>query len=92
VNDLSQKVFGRITNYKTGPNSQASKVCLIEFKGIDSMALAGKLVGQKVTWKNQTDSKIGKVTGTHGRNGMVQVRFKHGVPGQAIGSIVQLTS
>jgi ribosomal protein L35AE/L33A len=89
---LSQKVFGRITNYKTGPNTQASKVCLIEFKGIDSAGLAGKLVGQKVTWKNQTVSMIGRVTGAHGRNGMVQVRFKHGVPGQAIGSIVELTS
>jgi large subunit ribosomal protein L35Ae len=89
---LSQKVFGRITNYQTGPNSQASKVCLIEFKGFDSLGLAGKLVGRKVTWKNETDSKIGKITGTHGRNGMVKARFKHGVPGQAIGSIVELTS
>jgi ribosomal protein L35AE/L33A len=89
---LSQKVFGRITNYQTGPNTQASKVCLIEFTGIDSEGLAGKLVGHKVTWKNQTALMIGRVTGTHGRNGMVKVRFKHGVPGQAIGSIVELIS
>ncbi len=35
---------------------------------------------------------IGKITGAHGRNGMVKVRFKHGVPGQAIGTIVELMS
>lgn len=87
---MSQKVNGRITNYRTGPNSQASNVCLIEFEGYKSESLAGKLVGQKVTWKNETKSKIGKIIGTHGKNGMVKVRFNHGVPGQAIGTIVQL--
>jgi ribosomal protein L35AE/L33A len=89
---LSQIFFGKITNYQTGPNTQASKVCLIEFKGITSSGLAGKLVGHKVIWKNQTASMVGKITGTHGRNGMVKVRFKHGVPGQAIGSTVKLTT
>jgi len=89
---LSQKVLGRITNYRTGPKSQSPKECLIEFAGFNSKSLAGKLIGQKVTWKNKTKSMIGKITSAHGRNGMVRVRFKHGVPGQAIGTIVELLS
>ena len=89
---MSQKIQGRITNYRTGPNSQASKVCLIEFEGYDSSGLAGKLIGQKVKWKNETASLLGRVTGLHGRNGMVKVTFKHGVPGQAIGTIVEIIS
>jgi large subunit ribosomal protein L35Ae len=92
VGILSQKVFGRITNFRTGPKSQTPKECLIQFTGIDTAGLAGKLVGQKVTWKNETNSKIGKIASTHGRNGMVIVKFKHGVPGQAIGTIVELMS
>jgi large subunit ribosomal protein L35Ae len=83
---------GRITNYRTGPKSQTPKECLIEFETINSAALAGKLVGQKVTWKNGSSSDVGKVRGAHGKNGMVRVRFSKGVPGQAIGSIVKLIS
>lgn len=87
---MSQKVYGRITNFRTGPKSQNPKECLIQFTGISTSSLAGKLVGQKVTWKNETCSKIGKIASAHGRNGMVIVKFKHGVPGQAIGSVVEL--
>jgi ribosomal protein L35AE/L33A len=89
---LSQKVYGRITNYRTGPKAQTSKECLIEFTGITSAGLAGKLVGQKVTWKNGTTTMTGKIMGTHGRNGMIRAKFVHGVPGQAIGTIVELVS
>jgi len=87
---LSQKVYGRITDYRTGPKSQTSRECLIEFTGIDSAGLASKLVGKKVTWKNSTKTMSGKIMGAHGKNGMVRARFVHGVPGQAIGTIVRL--
>jgi ribosomal protein L35AE/L33A len=87
---LSQKVNGRITNYRTGPKSQTSRECLIEFTGINSVGLACKLVGKKVTWKNDTKTMSGKIMGAHGKNGMVRARFVHGVPGQAIGTVVKL--
>ena len=32
----------------------------------------------------------GKIVGAHGKNGMVRAKFVHGVPGQAIGTIVKL--
>ena len=92
MNILSQKILGRITNYRTGPKSQTSKECLVEFETVNSGSLAGKLVGQKVTWSNGNSKFIGKVMGAHGRNGIVRVRFPHGVPGQAIGTLVQLIS
>jgi large subunit ribosomal protein L35Ae len=92
VSILSQKVHGRITNYRTGIREQTSNECLIEFENVTSAGLASKLVGRKVTWKNGTTKLIGKIRGPHGKNGMVRVRFVRGVPGQAIGSIVELTS
>ncbi len=89
---LSQKVHGRITNYRTGPKEQTSNECLIEFENVTSVGSASKLIGQKVIWKNGTTKLVGKIRGAHGKNGMVRVRFIRGVPGQAIGSIVELTS
>lgn len=89
---LAQKVHGRITNYRTGIREQTSNECLIEFENVNSASLASKLVGQKVTWTNGTTKLVGKIRGPHGKNGMVRVRFVRGVPGQAIGSIVELKS
>lgn len=91
---LAQKIVGRITNYRTGIKAQYPKECLVQIENVTSASLAGKLVGQKVTWKNGNSkgaSKFtGKIMGAHGRNGMVRVRFTKGVPGQAIGTIVEL--
>jgi large subunit ribosomal protein L35Ae len=92
VSILAQKVQGRITNYRTGIRAQTSNECLIEFENVTSAGLANKLIGQKVTWKNGKTKLIGKIRGSHGKNGMVRVRFVRGVPGQAIGSIVELIS
>jgi large subunit ribosomal protein L35Ae len=87
---LPQIIHGRITNYRTGPKSQTSKECLIEFEAVNSEALACKLIGQTVAWKNGSSKILGKVRGAHGKNGMVRVRFSRGVPGQAIGTLVEL--
>jgi large subunit ribosomal protein L35Ae len=87
---LLHKVNGRITNYRVGNKSQTPRECLIEFQGINSSALAGQILGQKVAWKSGKKLFVGRVKGIHGRNGMVIVRFLHGVPGQAIGTIVEL--
>jgi len=73
-----------------GPKSQTPKECLIEFQGINSASLAGRLVGQKVAWKSGKSIMLGQVKGAHGGNGIVKVRFRHGLPGQAIGTVVEL--
>jgi ribosomal protein L35AE/L33A len=92
VNILTQTIYGRIVNYRTGPKAQTSRECLIEFETVDSASLAGKLIGQKVTWTSGSNKFVGKIMGAHGRNGMVRVKFMHGVPGQAIGTRVELAS
>ena len=89
VNFLSQKIIGRITNFRTGLRTQQPKVCLIEFKNLNASS-AGKLVGQKVVWINGKNKFTGKILGLHGRNGCVKVKFPHPVPSQAIGTTVEL--
>ena len=67
-----------------------SSECLVQFTDIVSAAKAGKLIGQKVLWKGENKKLIGKIMGFHGKNGVVRVRFKKGVPGQALGTTVEL--
>jgi len=43
-----------------------------------------------VVW-NQGDNRIvGRIAGSHGKNGVVKVKFTKGVPGQALGTTVEL--
>ena len=87
---LSQPVYGRIMNYRIGIRTQYSRECLIHFNGVDSAAQAGRLLGQKVVWKGEKKKLVGKVIGFHGKNGTVRVKFRKGVPGQALGTTVEL--
>ena len=87
---MSQTVYGTILNYRIGIKTQNPKECLIQFANVNSSALAGQLVNRKVVWK-QGDSKfIGKIAGVHGKKGVVKVKFQKGLPGQALGTIVEL--
>jgi len=90
VNILSQKINGRIINYRIGIRAQQPKECLIEFSNINSASAAGTLIGQKVVWVNGKKTHTGKIVGMHGRNGVVRVKFARPVPGQAIGTVVEL--
>jgi large subunit ribosomal protein L35Ae len=87
---LSQPVYGRIMNYRIGIRTQYSRECLIKFAGLDSVAQAGSLMGQKVVWKGENKTLVGKIVGFHGKRGVVKAKFKKGVPGQALGTRVEL--
>jgi len=67
-----------------------SKECLIQFAHVDSVSLAGQLIGRKVVWKEGKNTFVGKIVGLHGKNGVVRAKFRKGVPGQALGTTVEL--
>jgi len=69
-----------------------SKECLIQFTHVNSVSLAGQLIGRKVVWKEGKNTLIGKIVGLHGKKGVVKAKFHKGVPGQAIGATVELVS
>jgi large subunit ribosomal protein L35Ae len=92
VKVLSQPVYGRITNYRIGIKTQLSRECLVQFTDINTAAGAGQLMNRKVIWNGEKKPFIGKIVGFHGKNGAVRVRFKKGVPGQALGAQVELVS
>ena len=90
VKFLSQPVYGKIVNYRIGIRRQNPRECLIQFAHINSASLACQLIQRKVVWKQGTCKLIGKIAGSHGKNGVVKVKFQKGVPGQALGTSVEL--
>ena len=49
-------------------------------------------MGKIVVWKGEKEDFVGRIVGFHGKNGTVRVRFRKGVPGQALGAIVELVN
>ncbi len=89
---MSQPVYGKIINFRIGIRTQMSRECLIQFIGVVSSSQAGQLIGKKVLWKSKNKEHAGKIVGLHGKSGAVKVKFKKGIPGQAVGTIVELVS
>lgn len=73
--------------YKGGQRTQKSKCALIRVDSVDDRSKAAAYIGRKVVWISPSGSRlIGKVIGVHGRNGVLKVRFRKGLPGEAIGT------
>ncbi|MQY62316.1 50S ribosomal protein L35ae [archaeon] len=87
---MSQPIYGTILNYRIGIRTQNPKECLIQFAHVNSASLAGQLFNRKVVWKQGNSKLIGTIAGVHGKKGVVRVKFQKGVPGQALGTTVEL--
>jgi len=81
---------GRIVNYRVGPKTQRPKECILKFPGISSPNEAARLIGRKVAWPVGERRIRGKIVDVHGKNGLVRARFRRGVPGQALGTEVEI--
>jgi len=83
-------LYGTIVNYRVGPKTQRPRECLVKFPNVDSAEEASRLIGRKVAWPAEERRIIGKIVATHGTRGLVRVRFRKGVPGQALGTYVRI--
>ncbi len=83
---------GAISNYKRGRHTIHQKHCILVFPGIQTRKAANNLIGRIVVWKSSTGKELkGIITRAHGNNGAVRAHFKKaGVPGQALGTKVQI--
>jgi large subunit ribosomal protein L35Ae len=82
-------VEGLILNYRIGKKTQDARQCLIKILNVEPSE-ARRMIGLKVGWPVEDPKIIGKIIGVHGRTGTLKVRFKRGVPGQALGSRVKI--
>jgi large subunit ribosomal protein L35Ae len=75
----------KIIQFRRGRHTIHERHFLIEIKGISDKKEAEKFVGKQVEWTSPAGKKIrGKISGTHGNNGIVKAIFEIGLPGQAI--------
>ncbi len=87
---MSKALYGFIVSYRTGPKTQRSKECILKFPKITSPGEAARLIGRKVAWPVGEHKVRGKIMTLHGKSGMVVARFRKGVPGQAIGTPIEV--
>jgi ribosomal protein L35AE/L33A len=83
---------GKVVNYRGGQRTQKSNQMIIAPEKGDSKEDAEKLLGKAVEWTTPSGRKItGKVSRIHGRRGAVVAAFEKGLPGQSLGTNVEIT-
>jgi len=84
---------GTIVQFRRGRKTYKPKHFLIEIPKTDSREKATKLVGKTVEWKSTGKEPIiitGKIASAHGGKGVVRAIFEKGLPGQAIGTDIEI--
>ncbi len=85
------KALGIVLGYRRGTNTQYTGQVLVKLL-IEDPGEAGKYVAGKALYRDSKGNIYkGRVVGLHGRRGVVLVRFKPNLPGQAIGGLVEIT-
>lgn len=83
---------GRLINYRRGVHTEYTNQYIVEVDGVKDRASASGILGKRVSWKTTTGKEIvGKVSKAHGNSGAVLARFDKGLPGQAIGTEVEIS-
>jgi len=76
-----------ITNFRRGRHTQTPNQVILSVEGVSTKEEASKLVGKKVTYKTSSGKEInGEVRSFHGNSGAVRVLFETGMPGQSLGT------
>ena len=82
---------GKIVQFRRGRHIIHEKHMLIEIEGVSNAEEASKFLEKSVEWKSPAGKVIkGKVSGTHGNNGVVRAIFEKGLPGQSVGTNVDI--
>lgn len=82
---------GVISNFRQGRHTIYQNQLIIHVDGVEDKAKAEALVGKTVTWTSPAGKKLtGEVKSAHGSKGAVRVIFETGMPGQSLGTKIEL--
>ncbi len=84
---------GKVIQFRRGRKTFKPRHFLIEIPTIDTREKAQEFIGKKTEWKSpgkETKTITGKISSAHGGNGVVRAIFEKGLPGQAIGTEVEI--
>ena len=86
-------VTGKVIQFRRGRKVFKPRHFLLEVPGVDTREKATEFVGKTAVWttSGKEAKKItGKISSAHGGNGVVRAIFERGLPGQAIGTDVEI--
>ena len=64
---------------------------ILKVSGVDNKEAAEKLKGKEAVWTSPAGKKLsGIITKAHGNSGAVLARFEKGLPGQALGTELEI--
>jgi large subunit ribosomal protein L35Ae len=79
-------MIGKVVSYRRGRHTQNTGQMLIRVEGD-----RGKLVGKEVVWSSKSGKQIkGRIAAPHGNKNVVRAIFEKGLPGQAVGTEVEI--
>ena len=82
---------GVIVNYIGGRHTQNNNYMIITVDDVDNREKANKLKDKEVIWKSPKGKILkGKVIHEHGNKGALRVKFNVGLPGQSVGTNVEI--
>ena len=85
---------GVISAYRGSHKTRVMNHLIVIVQGVDSKAKASPLIGKTVEWHNpEGKNKVvisGKVASAHGGKGAIRVIFERGMPGQSLGTPVEI--
>ena len=81
----------KVVQFRRGRKTIHERHFLIEIEGVKDRKSAGKYVGKAVEWESPAGKIIkGEIASAHGNNGVVRAIFEKGLPGQSIGTKVEI--
>ena len=84
-------MIGVIVNFRRGRKTYTPKHYIIQIDGVNDKKKASSLIGKAVSWKSPAGKVLnGKIAAAHGCKGVVRAIFETGLPGQAIGTKVEI--
>ncbi len=82
--------WGYILSFRRGGGRVYEDQALVRFPGVDDSRKAHSLLNKMVIWDNGSTRIRGVIKRVHGRKGIVVVKFRRALPGQAVGTRVFL--
>lgn len=80
-----------IVNFRSSRKRQETNHMVIKVEGVSDRKKAETLVGKKVVWTSPAGKKLeGKIAAAHGNSGAVRAIFTTGMPGQSVGTKIEI--
>lgn len=80
-----------IVNFRGSRRRKNFSQIILKIEKYDDIKKAEELIGKEVIWKTASKKEIkGKITAAHGNSGAVRAKFEKGLPGQSLGTKVQI--